>query len=136
MNAADADQLAASYTPEGVLEEVGFENTLTGREAIRESEGAFLAAFTDVAIEVSNPFASGDMAALEWAFSGTYSGEIPGMPPGAGQPVAFRGASILQFTDAGIARHTQYFDALSILVQLGAMPMPGAEEAAAATPAG
>lgn len=124
---ASADALAAAYTRDGVLEEVGFGQTFTGRDAIREDEAAFLAAFTDVVIQVGNSFASGEWAALEWSFSGTYAGAIPGMPAGVGQTVAFRGSSILLAAAEGIERHTQYFDALSILVQLGAIPAPGAE---------
>jgi steroid delta-isomerase-like uncharacterized protein len=124
--AANADGLADSYTEAGVLEEVAFGQTFTGREAIRQNEATFLAAFTDVTIQVSNVIASGDRAALEFSFSGTYSGQLPEMPAGQSQSVAFRGASILQASDGGITLHTQYFDALSILVQLGAMVAPGA----------
>jgi steroid delta-isomerase-like uncharacterized protein len=131
--AGSADQLAAAYSPDGVLEEVGFGQTFSGRDSIREDEAAFLAGFTEVVIQVGNAFASGDWAALEWSFTGVYSGAIPGMPAGAGQTVTFRGSSILLAGSDGIQRHTQYFDALGILVQLGAMPAPGAE--AEASPA-
>jgi predicted ester cyclase len=126
MEAADPDQLAESYAPDGVPEEVGFAATYTGRDAIRDDESVFLAAFTDVLIKVSNAFASGNQAAAEWSFAGTYTGAIPGVPPGAGQTVAFRGSSILLFGPKGIIRHTQYFDVYSILVQFGALPAPDA----------
>jgi steroid delta-isomerase-like uncharacterized protein len=127
MESGDADQLAASYGPDGVLEEVGFGQTFTGQDAIREDEATFLAAFTDVTIEVTNAFVSGDWGAVEWSFAGTYAGALPGMPAGVGQTVAFRGSSILQTGSEGIVRHTQYFDAYAILVQLGALPAPGSE---------
>lgn len=132
MEAADAELLAASYAPNGVLEEVGFGATYIGRDAIRENEATFLAAFNDVVIEVPTAFASGEWGAVEFSFTGTYSGALPGMPPGAGQPVSFRGASILQVSEAGIEEHRQYFDAYSILVQLGALSAP--ESASGATP--
>jgi steroid delta-isomerase-like uncharacterized protein len=126
MKSANADQLAASYAPGGVLEEVGFAATYTGRDAIRKDEATFLAAFPDAVIQVSNAFASGDWGAVEWSFTGTYVGALPGLPGGAGQTVSFRGASILHVGDAGILRHTQYVDDYSILVQLGALPAPAA----------
>jgi steroid delta-isomerase-like uncharacterized protein len=131
MEAADADALAASYAPNGVLEEVGFGQTFTGRDAIREDEATFLAEFSDVTLQIPNAFACDDWAAIEFAFRGTYTGQLSGMPPGAGQTVSFRGASILHIGSEGIERHTQYFDAYSILVQLGALPAPdGAEREA------
>lgn len=124
MESASADQLAASYAPNGVLEEVGFGATYTGRDAIREDEATFLAAFPDAKIQVPNAFASGDWGAVEWSFTGTYTGHLPGMPAGVGQTVTFRGASILRVGAEGIVRHTQYFDAYGMLVQLGALPAP------------
>lgn len=129
MDAADPDQLADSYAPNGVLEEVGFGQTFTGRDAIRADEAGFLAGFRDVTIRVTDAFASGDQDAVEWSFAGTYSGQLPGMPAGQGQRVQFRGASLLQFTADGITAHRQYFDAYTILVQLGALPAPTGRDA-------
>ena len=102
MESADADQLAASYTADGVLEEVGFGQTYSGQDAIREDEATFLAAFIAVKILVPNAFASGEWGAVEWSFEGIYSGALPGMPAGMGQTVAFRGSSILNFGSDGI----------------------------------
>jgi steroid delta-isomerase-like uncharacterized protein len=135
MEAADADQLAASYTADGVLEEVGFGQTFTGQDAIREDEATFLAAFTAVKILVPNAFASGEWGAVEWSFEGTYTGALPGMPAGMGQTVVFRGASILNFGSDGIRQHIQYFDAYGILVQLGALPGPEESATPVASPA-
>lgn len=124
MEAADPQGLADSYTLDGVLEEVGFAAIYQGRDAILENEATFLSAFTDVTITVSSVFAVADWAAAEFTFAGTYSGALPGMPAGRGQRVEFRGASILRFTDTGITRQNQFFDAYAILVQLGALPSP------------
>lgn len=137
MDAADPDQLAASYAPDGMLEEVGFGQRFTGRDAIRADEAGFLAGFQDVTIRVTDAFAAGDQGAVEWTFTGTYTGQLPGMPAGQGQRVQFRGASLLQFTPAGITAHQQYFDAYTILVQLGALPAPSGTSPAtpAASPA-
>lgn len=124
MESADADLLAASYAPNGVLEEVGFAAIFTGQEAIRENEAVFLSAFSNVTIKVPVAFAAGNLAGVEFSFSGTYSGALPDMPPGMGQTVSFRGSSILLVGTEGILRHNQYFDAYSILIQLGAIPAP------------
>jgi hypothetical protein len=77
-----------------------------------------------VTIAVPTAFASDDWGAVEFSFTGTYTGALPGMPAGTGQTVTFRGASILKIGSEGIEEHHQYFDAYSILVQLGALPAP------------
>jgi steroid delta-isomerase-like uncharacterized protein len=130
MEAANTDELAASYAPDGILEEAGFGQTFTGRDAIREEEAAFLTEFSDVTIQVPNAFASDDQAAVEFEFSGNYTGQLAGMPAGAGQMVSFRGASILHVGNEGVERHTQYVDAYSLLVQIGALPAPEGTPAA------
>jgi hypothetical protein len=56
---------------------------------------------------------------------GTYTGQIAGMPPGAGQSVTFRGASILELESGQIRVEREYYDAASLLAQLGALPGPG-----------
>ena len=134
LEATDPDRLAASYAPDGVLEEVGFGQTFTGQEAIRNNEAAFLAGFSNAAIDVTNAFAEGDQGAFEATFTGDYTGQLPGMPPGAGQPVTFRLGGILQIGSEGIIHNNQYFDAYGLLVQLGALPAPGGAATPMASP--
>jgi ketosteroid isomerase-like protein len=61
--AVDADQIAATFAEDAVEEEIAFGETLQGREAIRQDNATFFAAFTSPAITVTNAFASGDQAA-------------------------------------------------------------------------
>jgi len=134
LEATDPDALAASYAPDGVLEEVGFGQTFTGQEAIRNNEAAFLAGFSDPAIDVTTAFATEDRGAFEATFTGVYTGQLAGMPAGAGQQVSFRLAGILQFGSEGITHNSQYFDAYGLLVQLGALPAPGGAATPMASP--
>ena len=64
--------------------------------------------------------------------TGTYTGQFPGLPPGAGQVIRFEGASILELDGDRIRADREYWDSYGLLVAVGALPAPGAE----ATPAG
>jgi predicted ester cyclase len=70
-------------------------------------------------------FVAGDQAAAEWTAIGTYTGQIPGTPPGAGQTVTFRSASILELEGNKVRTEREYYDAASLLAQLEALPAPG-----------
>ena len=85
----------------------------------------------DLRFETGAAFVAGDQGAVEWVLIGTYEGQLPGLPPGAGQALSVPGASVFEFQDGKIVRETLYFDLYSLLIQTGAVPPPGA----AATPA-
>jgi hypothetical protein len=102
--------------------------------AIQEDNATFYGAFSDITMTPTSAFASTDQAAIEWAFAGTYTGQLPELLPWAGQPVALMGVDILQFTDAAITQNVSYFDGYGLLVQVGALPAPGAEESQEGTP--
>jgi ketosteroid isomerase-like protein len=110
-----AEPIAAAYTDDAVYEEVASGVVRSGREEINAYLTEFLAAFADPRAEVESVFAI-------WAFTGNYVGQRPGLPAGTGQPISFRGASLLDLRDGMIFRETQFFDAYGLLIQVGAVP--------------
>jgi steroid delta-isomerase-like uncharacterized protein len=126
----DGTRLAALYTGDGTHEEVPSGTVFSGPEAIAGYAQSHFTAFPDVKLELRSAFTTGDLAAAEWVYAGTYEGTLPGLPPGAGQPFSVRGAAIFELQDDKIQRSASYFDFYSLLVQLGVLPAPGA----AATP--
>jgi steroid delta-isomerase-like uncharacterized protein len=105
---------------------VPFHLVVRGQDELRAHLEAFYAAFPDIKFVVTgDAFVAGDRAAVEWTATGTYTGQIPGMPPGAGQTVTFRGASILELQGDKVRVEREYYDAASLLAQLGALPAPG-----------
>jgi steroid delta-isomerase-like uncharacterized protein len=129
-NAGDVDRLLALYTDDAVWEEIAIGLAAEGPDQIRAHLDRLFAATPDIAYEVTSAFVAGDRAVLEWVVTGTYSGDFPGLPPAAGQPFSFRGASVFTLADGKIRHYTEYWDAYAFLVQLGAIPAPGG----AATP--
>ncbi len=95
---------------------------------------ALFAAFSDATARMPSVLVAGDRAAAEWTFEGRYTGQIPGLPPGTGQPVSFRGVSVLELAGGAIQRNTRYFDLFGLLVQTGAIPPAVAPGGAPETP--
>ena len=126
----DGTRLAALYTGDATHEEVPSGTVFSGPEAIAGYAQSHFAAFPNVKLELRSAFATGDWAAAEWVYAGTYEGTLPGLPPGTGQPFSVRGAAIFELQDEKIQRSASYFDFYSLLVQHGILPAPGA----AATP--
>lgn len=123
--ALDVDRIVTAYTEDAVHEDVPLGETFTGRAAIRSHFAPLSTEFTIVSSRVMNVFVSGTQGAAEWAFSGTYTGQVPGYPPGGGELITVRGSSVFELAGDAIAREAEYYDALGILVQLGVIPAPG-----------
>ena len=128
--AGDPEGIVATYTEDAVFEEVPIGVVTHGQDELRAHLDQLQAAlgFSQV---VTDAFVAGDWAAAEWVFTGTYSGQFPGLPPGMGQSVTIRGTSILQLEGGKIREERAYWDAYGLLVAVGAVPAPQA----AATPA-
>jgi steroid delta-isomerase-like uncharacterized protein len=123
----DGSRLAALYTADATHEEVPSGTIFTGPDAIGGYAQSHFAAFPDVGLELTSAFRSGDWAAAEWVYGGTYAGSLPGLPPGTGQTFSVRGAAIFDLQGEMIRRSASYFDFYTLLVQLGVLPAPGAE---------
>lgn len=127
--------IEAVYADAAVWEDVAAGVTAQGHDQIRATIRAGneeeLAAFPDRQREVRSAFAAGKRAAVEIVFTGTYTGTLPGLPPGAGQPVAMRGVAIFELDGQKIRRESHYYDPASLPAQLGLEP-PGREGPSAA----
>ncbi len=131
-NAGDPDRLLALHTDDALWEEPAIGLSARGADQTRAHLEALFTAVPDIAYEVTNSVVADDQAVVEWVVTGTYRNDFPGLPPAAGQPFSFRGASVFELTDGQVRRYTEYWDAYGFLVQLGALPAPGT--AAPSTP--
>jgi steroid delta-isomerase-like uncharacterized protein len=127
--AKDLDRLLALHAEDAVVEEVPTGVVYEGRDAIRGYFEAFYSAFPDATMRYTNAFASDAWAAAEWTFSGTYTGQLPALPPGEAQPLTIRGVDIIELAGDQVRGGRVYYDLYGFLVQLGVLPPP-----AAATP--
>jgi steroid delta-isomerase-like uncharacterized protein len=117
--ALDVEQIVGAFAEDAVVDDVAAGVIRTGQEAIRAHVTATVAAFAELQFQVVAAVAAGDMGALEWTLTGRYTGMLPGLPPGDGQPVAVRGAHALEVTDGRIQVSREYADRSELLLQLG-----------------
>jgi steroid delta-isomerase-like uncharacterized protein len=122
--AHDPDAIAALYAEDATLSEAVIDGPLlAGRAAIRAWAAANFAGFPDLRLDPRGGFVSADgrTAALEWVYTGSYTGEIPGLGPGAGQTIAIPGVSVMEVdADGLIVRDTFYYDRATFAAQFGA----------------
>lgn len=131
----DPDRADALYADEAVLEDVTAGAIFSGRDEVKAHVEDEFAALPDHTYELLSAFVAGDRAAAEFRWTATYTGTYPGLPPGTGQALSLRGAVFIELMDGRISREAHYYDAYALLVQLGLLPAPGAEDAPEATPA-
>ena len=125
----DPARFAAAFTENGILEAVPMDLEITGREAIAADLAGLFDAFTDITTRMPTTLAVGDRAAAEWTFEGSYTGQLPGLPPGTGQRISFRGASALELEGDLVRRNSRYIDLITLLVQSGAVEPPNSAPA-------
>ena len=130
-NAGDPDRLLTLFTDDGLWEEPAFGLAARGPDEIRAHLERLFTAAPDIGYAVTSSVVAGDGAVVEWVVTGTYRADFPGLPRRR-PTLLVPGASVFEMTDGKIQRYTEYWDAYTFLVQLGALPAP----AAAGTPTG
>jgi steroid delta-isomerase-like uncharacterized protein len=133
-NAGDAERLLALLTDDAVWEEPAIGLAAHGPEQIRTHLAALFTATPDIAYEVTGGVVTDEYAVVEWVVTGTYQRDFLGLPPAAGQPFTFRGVSVFELTNGHVRRYTEYWDAYTFLVQLGALPAPSPGAPSTPTP--
>lgn len=123
------DQLLASDVTNHELSK----EAVSGRNAYKEWANGFRQAtatgFPDMKIVLDAIFGEGDLVAKRWTFRGTHTGEYMGLPA-SGKRVVMAGITIYR-VEGGQVRETWWsYDALGMMQQLGAIPVP-AEQAGA-----
>jgi predicted ester cyclase len=139
---ADARQVGADFVAafndhdESRIRELNAENSvieapgdvhLEGREPATQYAMAWLNAFPDARLTVTNELVSGDWVAQEFTFEGTHEGVLTGPAgevPATGRRLKGRGVQIFRVEGDAVVDTRLYFDQVQILTQLGLMPEP------------
>ena len=121
-NTHDAPAFAAQYSEDAVLRVIATGDTLHGREQLRAVAEAYLHAFPDLHIGRRNTYDCGEAACIiESTFKGTHQGEFIGVPP-THRSVELLTCSIFTLgVDGLLAEEVVYFDAATLLRQLGVL---------------
>lgn len=124
-NAGDGAAVAALYAEYGVHEDVPAGVMPQGREEIAAFVDGVVSQFRDVRLEPVSARQAGDLAVLEYTFSGT--------DLASERSFAYRGVLVFELDGTLIRRSADYYDLASVLGQLGQLET--SQTAPAATPA-
>ena len=96
---------------------------IRGPAGFREFVKTYQDAFRDARVTVEEQLAEGDRVATRWSARGIHEGEIMGIPP-TGKETTVTGITISRLKDGKVAEDWLNWDALGMLVQLGAIQIP------------
>jgi steroid delta-isomerase-like uncharacterized protein len=125
-NAHDPAAVAEHMTDDVVYVDLGVNERMDGRSAVREFMGAMETVFSsDYRLDFSRALVDGDSFAAEWTMSGTNDGADPqrGLPA-TGHRFEIPGVSIGRLRDGKIAENKDYYNLAGYLMQVGLMPAP------------
>ena len=139
---ADTQQVGADFVAafndhdESRIRELNGENAVLespgdvhvrGREAATQYAMAWLNAFPDARLTVTNELVSGDWVTQEFTFEGTHEAPLSGPAgevPATNRRLNGRGVQIFRVENDTVVDTRLYFDQVQILTQLGLMPEP------------
>lgn len=118
----DVERILSYYTDDCVYEDLAVEKVSSGKEEVRAfCEGA-VRAYPDFKVVTKSFFCSGNRVCIEGVMSGTYKGDIPGLPPANGKAFSVRVAHVCELRECKAFRVTDYYNLVTMIRQLGFLP--------------
>src|ERR1700746_2463869 len=124
-NSGDWEQMRGLLTSDTRYQEFGTERSIEGLDQLIELFKGWKTAYPDAAGTVTSSVASGDTAVLEVTWKGTHTGPLTtaaGTIPASGKSQETPAAVFYVFEGAKIKASRHYFDAMTLLKQIGAEP--------------
>lgn len=124
-NASNWEGIKATLARDCVYNELGTGRRIQGPDQFVQAMKGWKGAFPDAKGTVRNAFASGNTVTLEITWEGTHSGPLvgpAGVIPASGKRQVTPAAWVLKFQRGKVKESRHYFDMVTLLRQLGAMP--------------
>ena len=118
-NSSDPEKLVATFTPEGVYEDVAFGITKKGSAELRDLHKFFHGAVSGLFVKLVDYHIADGHGTIEWIFGGTDVDVFK-----TGKPFSVRGVSVIEVDNGRISRNLDYYDAAAIMRQVGVLPEP------------
>jgi steroid delta-isomerase-like uncharacterized protein len=99
-----------------------------GPEGLKQLIAMYRAAFPDMTMKIADQIAEGDKVVSRWKVTGTHKGDLMGIS-GSGKQVTITGIFIDRIAGGQIQESWASWDALGMLQQIGAVPVPEAAQA-------
>jgi len=119
--AGDLDATIATFPREPEYDIVPLQALHRGHDEVRGLLGALLGAFPDLGLHADVLRHADDAVVIEGTMTGTHRGAYAGVAP-TGRAMQLRAAIFFTFDGADLLRETVYYDELTLLGQLGALP--------------
>jgi steroid delta-isomerase-like uncharacterized protein len=98
---------------------------LSARDSMKAIIGGARETLANIQITVHDAIAEGDTVAARWSYQATHQGEFMGVPS-TGKTLTTSGAAIYRLAGAQIVEIWNFPDNVSIMQQLGLLPIPEA----------
>ena len=129
-NAANWSRVKETLTGNSVYNEAGTQRRIQGSDAIVTALQGWKRAFPDAKGKVTNTVSTGNNVLLEITWEGTHTGPLEG-PGGTiaatGKRQVTPAAMLILFEEDKIKESRHYFDMMTLLQQIGAVPMGAAK---------
>ena len=93
------------------------------REGVKQLTTMLRSAFPDFKATIDDIVAEGDKVVIRQTWSGSHKGEFMGIPA-TGRSVSFGVIDIIRIADGKFVEHWGQMDSMSLMQQLGAIPVP------------
>ncbi|AXB42706.1 nuclear transport factor 2 family protein [Amycolatopsis albispora] len=123
-NNHDAAAFVACYAETGILEDKALRRTFRGRGELAVFFEEWCAASPESQVDLDRVLPTESGLVVTWTGRGVLSGHFPHLPPTAvrGSRIELPAISVLDLDRDGlIVSHTDYYDALSLLQQIGVL---------------
>lgn len=124
-NKHDPQGFAAQFSEDGVLRVIATGDALCGREQLKAGAEAYLRAFPDLRMERRSTYDCGEtVCIIETTMKATHQGEFMGIPATQRSVELLTCSIFLLGADGLLGEETVYFDAATLMGQLGVLPQP------------
>jgi predicted ester cyclase len=125
-DAGRLDELDAYFAPSFDNAQSATPGLPAGLEGAKIAHQGVMRSFPDRKLEILDVVDGGDTVAVRTRISGTNAGGFPAFDvPANDRPFQIEAWSLYRFADGKVVEHAGMNDALSLLIQLGAIPVPG-----------
>jgi steroid delta-isomerase-like uncharacterized protein len=96
---------------------------MRNRDDLKQGLRAFRAGCPDLHITTEDLFADGDMITKRWTYHATHTSDLAGLPP-TGNRITMSGLELFRLEGGKIVESWLGYDNLSLMQQLGVIPLP------------
>ncbi len=135
MDTGKIDAVMAFYTDDTTFDDFSSPATAKGKKANKDWLNGLLTGFPDAKQMNPTQVVADGWVISEGVFNGTHKGTF-GPLKATNKPVSVHYVDVWQLKDGKVATARTYLNSLELLVQVGAMPAPGAKPMASGAPSG